>query len=132
MLQQALGSHRLERRELRQLWRTAGDVQITELDAFVADEDLRRPGNQTWVILTAVGIGSFFVLTIRAVQTNLVREFNDQIGATSPDLVSLDLQPRRDEYLREALAEIAVREEYEAQAARSYTTASSISRGSRP
>jgi putative ABC transport system permease protein len=53
---------------------------------------LRRPGNQTWVILTAVGIGTFFVLSVRAVQTNLVRELNDQIGTTSPDLVSLDIQ----------------------------------------
>ena len=53
---------------------------------------LRRPGNQTWVILTAVGLGTFFVLGVRAVQTNLVRELNEQLGATSPDLVSLDIQ----------------------------------------
>lgn len=53
---------------------------------------LRRPGNQTWVILTAVGIGTFFVIGVRAVQTNLVRELNEQLGATSPDLVSLDIQ----------------------------------------
>jgi putative ABC transport system permease protein len=53
---------------------------------------LRRPGNQTRVILTAVGLGSFFVMGIRAIQTNLVDEFNAQLGATSPDLVLLDVQ----------------------------------------
>lgn len=53
---------------------------------------LRRPGNQTRVILTAVGLGCFFVLSIRAVQSNLVSEFSSQVGATSPDLVLIDIQ----------------------------------------
>jgi putative ABC transport system permease protein len=53
---------------------------------------LRRPGNQTRVILTAVGLGCFFVLSIRAVQSNLVSEFTAQVGATSPDLVLIDIQ----------------------------------------
>jgi putative ABC transport system permease protein len=53
---------------------------------------LGRPGNQTRVILTAVGLGCFFVLAIRAVQSNLVGEFSAQIGATSPDLVLIDIQ----------------------------------------
>ncbi len=53
---------------------------------------LGRPGNQTRVILTAVGLGCFFVLSIRAIQTNLVEEFTAQIGATSPDLVLIDVQ----------------------------------------
>ena len=33
---------------------------------------LRRPGNQTRVILLAVGLGSFFVLGVRALQANLL------------------------------------------------------------
>ena len=33
---------------------------------------LRRPGNQTRVILLAVGLGSFFVLGVRALQSNLL------------------------------------------------------------
>jgi putative ABC transport system permease protein len=43
---------------------------------------LGRPGNQTRVILTAVGLGCFFVLSVRAMQMNLVGEFTAQIGAT--------------------------------------------------
>ena len=37
---------------------------------------LRRPGNQTRVILLAVGLGSFFVLGVRALQSNLVANFS--------------------------------------------------------
>jgi len=53
---------------------------------------LGRPGNQTRVVLTAVGLGCFFVLSVRAIQTNLVEEFAAQIVATSPDLVLIDVQ----------------------------------------
>lgn len=53
---------------------------------------LARPGNQTRVILTAVGLGCFFVLAVRAIQLNLVDDFLSQVGATSPDLVLIDIQ----------------------------------------
>jgi putative ABC transport system permease protein len=54
---------------------------------------LGRPGNQTRVILLAVGLGAFFSLAVRAVQANLLDEFTLQIGAHSPDLVLIDIQP---------------------------------------
>jgi len=53
---------------------------------------LARPGNQTRVILTSVGLGCFFVLSVRAIQFNLVDDFLAQIGATSPDFVLIDIQ----------------------------------------
>ncbi len=53
---------------------------------------LARPGNQTRVILIAVGLGAFFVLSIRSIQANLLAEFSAQIGQTSPDLVLIDIQ----------------------------------------
>jgi putative ABC transport system permease protein len=53
---------------------------------------LARPGNQTRVVLVAVGLGAFFVLSIRAIQANLMTEFDAQIGRTSPDLVLIDVQ----------------------------------------
>jgi putative ABC transport system permease protein len=37
---------------------------------------LYRPGNQTRIILLAVGLGAFVVLTVQSLQTNLVREFD--------------------------------------------------------
>ena len=52
---------------------------------------LRRPGNQTRVILLAVGLGSFFVLGVRALQENLIAEFEvrDRGGA---DMFLIDIQ----------------------------------------
>lgn len=54
---------------------------------------LGRPGNQTRVILTSVGLGCFFILGVRAVQSNLLAEFNQTVGADAPDLVLIDIQP---------------------------------------
>jgi putative ABC transport system permease protein len=53
---------------------------------------LTRPGNQTRVILMAVGIGCFFVLGMRALQANLTHEFSIQLGTSTPDLVLIDIQ----------------------------------------
>ena len=53
---------------------------------------LSRPGNQTRVILMAVGLGCFFILSVRAMQQNLLAEFSAQLGASSPDLVLIDVQ----------------------------------------
>jgi len=65
---------------------------------------LGRPGNQTRVILTAVGLGCFFVLSVRAMQMNLVGEFMAQIGATSPDLVLIDVQRDQVDAVQKTLA----------------------------
>ncbi len=53
---------------------------------------LGRPGNQTRVILTAVGLGCFFILGVRALQANLLTEFSLELGAGTPDLVLIDIQ----------------------------------------
>ena len=43
-----------------------------------------RPGNQTRVILLAVGLGAFFILGVRALQANLLRDFAVQAGPERP------------------------------------------------
>ncbi|HQX81381.1 MAG TPA: ABC transporter permease [Vicinamibacterales bacterium] len=53
---------------------------------------LGRPGNQTRVILTAVGLGCFLILGVRALQSNLQEEFNLAVGDNAPDLVLFDIQ----------------------------------------
>lgn len=53
---------------------------------------LGRPGNQTRVILMAVGLGAFFILAIRVIQVNLLTEFSVEAGKNSPDLVLIDVQ----------------------------------------
>jgi putative ABC transport system permease protein len=65
---------------------------------------LRRPNNQTGVILMSVGLGCFFVLAVRALQTNLIAEFNVQVSANAPDLILIDIQPDQVEPLRAAVA----------------------------
>jgi putative ABC transport system permease protein len=52
-----------------------------------------RPGNQTRVILLAVGLGAFFILGVRALQINLLRGFAVQAGPDAPDMFLVDIQP---------------------------------------
>ncbi len=54
--------------------------------------NLRRPGNQTRVILLAVGLGSFFVLGVRALQSNLISEFAGGFGRGGADMFLIDIQ----------------------------------------
>jgi len=53
---------------------------------------LRRPGNQTRVILLSVGLGSFFVLGVRALQSNLVAEFAVGMDRGGADMFVIDVQ----------------------------------------
>jgi putative ABC transport system permease protein len=59
-----------------------------------------RPGNQTRVILLAVGLGTFFILGVRGLQENLLRDFAVQVGEDAPDMFLIDVQPDQ----RDALA----------------------------
>ena len=54
--------------------------------------NLTRPGNQTRVILLAVGLGSFFITGIRAVQTNLLANFALELRDDTPDMFLIDIQ----------------------------------------
>ena len=53
---------------------------------------IARPGNQTRVILLAVGLGAFFVLGVRTLQVNLLRDFAVQAGPDAPDMFLIDVQ----------------------------------------
>jgi len=54
---------------------------------------LGRAGNQSRIVLMAVGLGCFFILTVRALEVSLMHEFNAQVGENAPDLVLIDVQP---------------------------------------
>jgi putative ABC transport system permease protein len=54
---------------------------------------IARPGNQTRVILLAVGLGVFFILGVRTLQANLLRDFAIQAGPDAPDMFLIDIQP---------------------------------------
>jgi len=52
-----------------------------------------RPGNQTRIILLAVGLGTFFIIGVRALQANLLQDFELQVGENAPDMFLMDIQP---------------------------------------
>ena len=58
-----------------------------------AISSLHRPGNQTRVVVMAVGLGVFLILTIRALQANLLYEFDPASRARLPSMYLLDVQP---------------------------------------
>jgi putative ABC transport system permease protein len=58
-----------------------------------AVQGLGRPGNQTRVILLAVGLGCFFVLGVRALQQNLIADALVDLGQSGADLFLIDIQP---------------------------------------
>ena len=53
---------------------------------------IARPGNQTRVILLAVGLGTFFILGVRTLQANLLQDFAVQVGKDAPDMFLIDIQ----------------------------------------
>ena len=67
--------------------------------------NLARPGNQTRVILLAVGLGSFFVIGIHAVQANLLGAFALEIREDSPDMFLIDVQQDQRDGVRGLLRE---------------------------
>lgn len=63
-----------------------------------------RPGNQTRAILLAVGLGAFLVVGVRILQANLLREFQLDLRADTPDMFLIDVQPDQVEPMRAFLA----------------------------
>tara|TARA_B100001123_G_scaffold449901_2_gene617384 strand:+ start:8559 stop:11102 length:2544 start_codon:yes stop_codon:yes gene_type:complete len=53
---------------------------------------LRRPGNQTKVVLLSVGLGSFFIIGIQATQLNILRAFELELQEDGPDMFMIDVQ----------------------------------------
>jgi putative ABC transport system permease protein len=66
---------------------------------------LSRPGNQTRVILLAVGLGAFFIVGVRSLQASLLSEFSVQVAADSPDMFLLDVQKGQVEGVRAFLGD---------------------------
>ena len=66
---------------------------------------LSRPGNQTRVVLLAVGLGAFFIVGIRSLQATLLDEFSMQVAADSPDMFLLDVQRGQADGVRAFLAD---------------------------
>src|SRR3989442_395200 len=68
---------------------------------------LSRPGNQTRVILLALGLAAFFIVGIRSLQASLLEEFSIQVAADSPDMFLIDIQRAQAEGIRAFLKDPA-------------------------
>jgi putative ABC transport system permease protein len=69
--------------------------KVRNLSSFSISQainSLYRPGNQTRIILLAVGLGTFVVLAVQLLQANLVREFDFSRNQTLPSLFIVDIQ----------------------------------------
>ena len=53
---------------------------------------LSRPGNQTRVILLAVGLGAFFIIGVRSLQASLLAELSIDASPDAPDMFLMDVQ----------------------------------------
>ncbi|MEO5858852.1 MAG: FtsX-like permease family protein [Pyrinomonadaceae bacterium] len=69
-----------------------------------AINSLYRPGNQTRIILLAVGLGAFVVLTVQSLQANLLREFDFSRNQRLPSLFFVDIQKSQIEPLAALIA----------------------------
>ncbi|MBS1798014.1 MAG: ABC transporter permease [Acidobacteria bacterium] len=70
-----------------------------------AINSLYRPGNQTRIILLAVGLGAFVVLAVQSLQSNLVREFDFTRNQRLPSLFIIDIQRSQIDELARMLEE---------------------------
>ncbi|MFM9904885.1 MAG: ABC transporter permease [Pyrinomonadaceae bacterium] len=66
--------------------------RVSSFSVRQAVNSLYRPGNQTRIILLAVGLGAFVVIAVQAMQTNLVREFDFTRNQRLPSLIFVDIQ----------------------------------------
>ncbi|MCL4847908.1 MAG: FtsX-like permease family protein [Acidobacteria bacterium] len=62
-----------------------------------------RPGNQTRVILLAVGVGAFFIIGVQSLQSNLLDEFSLDLRTDGPDFFLVDIQPDQEAGVRSFL-----------------------------
>ena len=72
---------------IRKLGTGVGNFSLSQ-----ALNSLYRPGNQTKVILLAVGLGAFVVMSVQLVERNLVREFDFSRNERLPSFFFIDIQ----------------------------------------
>jgi putative ABC transport system permease protein len=66
-----------------------------------AVNSMHRPGNQTRVIVMAVGLGAFLVLAVQTLQANLLDEFDVARRGQLPNMYLIDVQKDQVEGVRE-------------------------------
>jgi putative ABC transport system permease protein len=72
-----------------------------------AINSMHRPGNQTRVIVMAVGLGAFLVMSVQSLQTSLLDEFDVARRGNLPNMYLIDVQRDQVEGVRELVEQTA-------------------------
>ncbi|MEW6211494.1 MAG: FtsX-like permease family protein [Acidobacteriota bacterium] len=88
------------------IWIVKRMKNITSFPLRQAINSLHRPGNQTRVIVTVVGLGVFLIVATRSIQTNLLYEFDFGRQSQFPNLFLIDVQKDQ----RQGVEELVARE----------------------
>ena len=85
------------------MWTLKRVKKIGSFSTTHAVNSLHRPGNQTRVILLAVGLGAFVILSVQSLESNLVRVFNFSQNQNFPSMFFIDVQKSQIEKLKELI-----------------------------
>jgi len=66
--------------------------KLQSFATFQAINSLYRPGNQTRIILLAVGLGAFVIFSVQSLRENLIREFDFSRNQNIPSIFMVDIQ----------------------------------------
>ncbi|MDT7687951.1 MAG: putative transport system permease protein [Acidobacteriota bacterium] len=70
-----------------------------------AINSMHRPGNQTRVIVLAVGLGAFLVMSVQSLQSSLLDEFDVARRGNLPNMYLIDVQKDQVEGVRELVSQ---------------------------
>ncbi len=74
------------------MWVVKRTRQIQSFPVRHAINSLHRPGNQTRVIIMAVGLGAFLVIAVQSLQRNLLLELDPANRGNLPNMYLIDIQ----------------------------------------
>ncbi|HEY7165264.1 MAG TPA: FtsX-like permease family protein [Candidatus Binatia bacterium] len=70
---------------------------------------LHRPNNQTTAVMTAIGLGTFLLVTLYTVQGMLLNQVRERSGQGEPNMVLFDIQKTQTENVEELLKSFSAR-----------------------
>lgn len=80
---------------------------LSSFAVFQAINSLYRPGNQTRIIILAVGLGVFVILSVQSLEKNLIREFDFSRNSRLPSVFLFDIQRSQIAEVKRIVDEIA-------------------------
>ncbi len=83
-----------------------GIKRVSSFSLRYAINSLHRPGNQTRVVVMAVGLGSFFIIAVQSLQSNLLRDLSFDERKNMANMYLIDIQKDQKEGVEKLLHEM--------------------------